>query len=168
MEHTILREMGFYFLTLMLTVSSITFVIPNISSNPQDYKTIKKIIKKTWINERPFEDKTGKHIEKTFVIQATDDYEVYVSQTNVDNWDSLVEVDLCGKSFNALLRNSNNGNLNPASLQIADKTILSFNRHLYLSYLILLMTLGCVCYSIYLISKRLNETDIATSGNSAS
>lgn len=155
--------MGFYFLTLILVVSSISVLIPNISSNPKDYRTIKKVIKKTWVNKRPYENKTGKHIEETFVIKATDDYEVYVSKTNVGNWDSIVQIDFRGKSFDALLRNSNNGNLNPASLHIGDKTIISFNRHLYLSYLILLMTLGCIFYSIYLIRQRLYEN--AASGN---
>jgi len=153
----ILREMTFYFLTLMLVISSITFVVPNLSYNLKNYDEINKIIDSTRVIERKYEDKYGKQIEKTFAITATDGYEIYVSKSNLKNWDSLVNNNFKSKKLNVILRNSNNGNLNPLQIKIDNKIVLSKNKSLFYNYLLLALTIFCLLYSFNLVKVRLKS-----------
>jgi hypothetical protein len=81
----------------------------------------------------------------------------YLSKSNLQNWDSLVSANLKGKKIEVFLRNTNDktGNLNPAKLIIDSKTIISKKENVFYDYLIILLTIFCIFYSITFIKKRL-------------
>lgn len=153
----IIREMTFYFVTLIMVISSITVIVPNLSSDSKNYDEINKIIYSTRIIERKYEDKYGKQIEKTFAITATDGYEVYVSKSNLKNWDSLVNKNFKSRKLNVIFRNSSNGNLNPLQIKIDNKIILSKSKSIFYNYLLLALTILCLLYSLYLARVRLRS-----------
>ena len=154
----ILREMGFHFVTLMLFISCITFIIPNISTEESKYYKEIKIIDSTRVSERQYEKKySKKRIEYTLVIVTTDKKEFYLSKSNLDNWDSLMGQKLRGKLIEVLLRNTSDrtSNLNPNNVIIDGKTIISQKENIKGKYIIIGLTILCVLYSSWLIRKRL-------------
>jgi hypothetical protein len=154
----IIREMGFYFMTLMLVISCITSVLSNLSDEENNYERVIKIIDSTRISEREYENKySERRVEYTFVIITTDKNEFYLSKSNLGNWDSLTSENLKGKKVEVLLRNTNDrtGNLNPTKVNIGGKTIISKKQNLKYNYIIIGMTILCIFYSIWLIRKRL-------------
>ena len=155
---SIIREIGFYFLTLMAVVSCLTSIIPNLSLDEDNYEKQVKIIDSSSISKKEYENKySKKNVEYTFVIITTDKYEYYLSKSNLQNWDSLVSANLKGKKIEVFLRNTNDktGNLNPAKLIIDSKTIISIKENVFYDYLIILLTIFCIFYSITFIKKRL-------------
>jgi hypothetical protein len=161
----VIREMGFYFLTLMLVVVSITSVIPNLSTEEKKYDKELKIIDSIRVSEREYENKySQKRIEYTLVITTTDKNEFYLSKSNLENWDSLTSVNLKGKKIEVLLRNTDNrtGNLNPMSVIIDGKTIMSQKENVKDNYIIVGLTILCVLYSSWLARKRLNSNNTSS------
>ena len=155
-----IREMGFYFLTLMLVVVCITSVIPNLSTEERKYDKEIKIIDSIRVSEREYENKySQKRIEYTLVITTTDKNEFYLSKSNLENWDSLTSLNLKGKNIEVLLRNTDNrtGNLNPISVIIDGKTIMSQKENIKDNYIIVGLTILCVLYLSWLARKRLNS-----------
>ena len=155
---SISREIGFYFLTLMAVVSCINSIIPNLSVIENNYEKQVKIIDSYSVSKKEYENKDSKkNIDNTFVIITTDKYEYYLSKSNLQNWDSLINANLKGKKIEVYLRNTNDktGNLNPAKLIIDGKTIISIEGNIFYDYFAIVLTLFCVFYSISLIKKRL-------------
>ena len=154
--------MGFYFLTLMLVISCITSILPNLSTEENRYEKNIKIIDSTRVTEREYKSKYWqKRIEYTFVIITTDKKEFYLSKSNLDNWDSLNSANLRGKKLEILLRNTNNrtGNLNPINVNIDGKTIMSQKENVKYDYIIIGLTILCVFHSSRLVRKRLNSNN---------
>jgi len=155
----IIREMGIYFLTLTLVVVCITSVIPNLSNQEKKYDKEVKIIEGIRISEREYKNKySQKIIEYTLVIKTTDKNEFYLSKNNLENWDSLSSQNLNGKKIEVLLRKTNDrtGNLNPMSVIIDGKTIISQKENVKENYIIVGLTIVCFLYSSWLARKRLN------------
>lgn len=159
------REMGFYFLTLMLVIFCINSIIPNLSFEENNYKKAVKFITSTKISEREYENKySQKKVEYTYVIVTTDKNEYYISKSNLNNWDSLFSTNLKGKKIEVLLRNTNDrtGNLNPANVIIDGKTIISKKEDVFHNYLIIILTIFSIMYSITLIRKRLEMNNTSS------
>jgi hypothetical protein len=156
------REMGFYFVTLMLVAVSITSVIPNLSTEARKYDKEIKVIDSVRVSEREYENKyLEKKIEHTLVITTTDKNEYYLSKGNLKNWDSVSRLNLKGKKIEVLLRKTDDhtGNLNPMNVIIEGKTILSQKENVKDNYIIVGLTILCILYSSWLAKKRLNSND---------
>jgi len=153
------REMTFYFLTLILTVAVIDNVLPELLDSHENVRTITKTIDRTRIIKRERSGKYKKTLDETFAITATDGYEIYLSKANAKNWDSLINCQLKGKQVSVKLRvsHSDNGNLNPQELRIGKQKVFESGQSDQSIYAIILLTIFCIGYSLFLIKKRLNK-----------
>jgi hypothetical protein len=142
----------------MAVISCINSIISNLSVDEDNYEKQVKIIDSSSVTKKEYENKySKKNIEYTFVIITTDQYEYYLSKSELHNWDSLINSNLKGKKIEVYLRNTNDksGNLNPAKLIIDGKTIISIKEKIFSGYLMIILTIFCIFYSIRLIKKRL-------------
>lgn len=141
------REIGIHFLTIMLVIMVPLFVVPNLSTNLDNYEKENNIIKDTRIDTREYRGKYfQKKIEKTLVIILNDESEIYLS--NGQNcWEEIQSKDNVGKRITFYSGNNTSERMNPVQLEIEGKIIYDPTENVKWGCFLVIMTIGLAIYS---------------------
>ncbi len=156
------REFTFHFFTMVAIFISIFFVIPNLSSNKENYKSDSKTMQSSRIDEREYTGKYGnKKIEHTLVIVMTDQTELKFSASAYSKYfEELQKENNIGKEIKYYQGNNTKKNINPIQVEIDNEIVYNTNENAKSKYLILLLTLGLLIYSGYKLKKYLKTKNI--------
>ena len=151
------REYFFHFMSILMIVLSIFFVIPNLSTDLKNYKEENKIIASSRIDEREYRSKYGeKRIEHTLVIVMTDQTELKFSASEYSKFfEELQNENNIGRKIRYYLTNYIAENRNPIQVEIDNKIIYDVHERMKIKYFFLLLTLCFSIYSGYKLNKYL-------------
>ena len=145
------REYFFHFMSILMIVLSIFFVIPNLSTEINNYKEENKVIANSRIDEREYKGKFNqKRVQHTLVIVMTDQTELKFSASEYSKFfEELQNEKNNGKSIKYQLSNYIAENNNPMQVEIDNELIYDLSERMKTKYLFLLITLAISTYSGY-------------------
>ena len=140
------RNIGLYFLNIMLLIVIPISVIPNLSDDLKNYKSKTKILQSTRIDEKEYIKNFTKRVRKTFVLKMTDGTEVKLT-THKKCWKEIQSEKNLGKKVKYYLAKHRSSGMNPIQLEIENKIIYDPSEIAKWNYIIILLTIALTIYS---------------------
>ena len=140
------RNIGVYFLNIALLIVIPIYILPNLSSDLKNYKSERKILQTTRIDQREYTRKFRKRIEESLILIMTDGKEIKLT-THEESWNEIQDKKYIGKEVKYYLAKHRESGTNPIQLEIENKIIFDYSENVKWNYILIVFTIGLTIYS---------------------
>jgi hypothetical protein len=142
-----------YVITFVAAMCSIGYILPDLFSGLEDLENQTNIIVATRIDTRELHSRARKETyEEVLVVLLDNGGELRF--TNGDHWNEIQRPDYIGKPIK-FYKNDRHSGYDPVQVEIDNKIIYKKNDDWKATCFFLLLTIGCLIYSVNSIRKRL-------------
>ncbi|PZR21175.1 MAG: hypothetical protein DI539_08750 [Flavobacterium psychrophilum] len=137
------RTVSLVFFTLLLVIICFKLV-HDLFKDINDYNLKKGYLFSTRYKTEEYTIKSKTKISYTLVLQLNDETEWYLHDYS-EYWKHLTNKENIGKPIKLWYSDNN---VNPVQIEINDKTIYTIKEHNYITYIIILLTIGLIIYTV--------------------
>lgn len=151
------RDISFYVFSIVIFIVALIYVVPNLSTNSDDYQHETKILESTRIDREEVTRKFVTRIEKTLVLSMTDGTEIRLSDQYIKHWSLLQEEIMIGKKITYYLGNNTRYGSNPVQLEIDNFVVYTPAEGSKWRYAFVLLVCGAMVYTVFGIRKYVKQ-----------